>query len=95
MSTQTETTTAHKAEGEEDRMTGSTRNGEHDLQEKNGAVAINHDEVKPEYSGGWRLWSVMVTLYLNTLLAALDVVSIHLLISISAGDNRFLTDLIL
>ncbi|KAK9241400.1 major facilitator superfamily domain-containing protein [Lipomyces kononenkoae] len=31
------------------------------------------DAIEPDYLTGWKLWAVMITLYLNTLLAALDV----------------------
>lgn len=36
---------------------------------------IAHDSNKPEYKNGWQLWVVMCTIFLATLLAALDIVS--------------------
>lgn len=42
----------------------------------NHAVAAVEEETTFDYLEGWKLWSVMCTLYLTTLLGALDVVSI-------------------
>ncbi|KAA8575264.1 hypothetical protein MFRU_002g02000 [Monilinia fructicola] len=73
MSTQTETTTTPKAEldarhssSDSTRNGGSNRIGVHD-------VATGDEETEFFYLEGWQLWAIMCTLYLNTLLAALDV----------------------
>lgn len=41
-------------------------------------VSVEHgsDSDEPVYETGWRLWAVMFTIFLTTLLAALDIVSI-------------------
>ncbi|KAG9228616.1 putative efflux pump antibiotic resistance protein [Amylocarpus encephaloides] len=74
MSTQTETTTAPKADADTGHMsTDSTSNGDDHLMEKPDVVAAVDDETEFFYLEGWQLWAIMCTLYLNTLLAALDV----------------------
>lgn len=57
--------------------TASTSNGDNQVMEKNDTIAAVDGEGKTEffYLKGWRLWAIMGTLYLNTLLAALDIVS--------------------
>ncbi|OKL55329.1 hypothetical protein UA08_09368 [Talaromyces atroroseus] len=74
MSTQTETTTP-KAEDDTGHLsTASTSNSDNQATGKNDTVAVVHDgKTEFFYLEGWRLWAIMGTLYLNTLLAALDV----------------------
>ncbi|EED13803.1 efflux pump antibiotic resistance protein, putative [Talaromyces stipitatus ATCC 10500] len=74
--TETETTTTSKAEVDAGQFsTASISNGDNQVMEKNDTIAAFDGEEKTEffYLEGWRLWAIMGTLYLNTLLAALDV----------------------
>jgi hypothetical protein len=84
--------TTMAAEAEEGHTTDSTSNGEQfasdSLQEKQDGVAAEHAGDDPEYATGWRLAAIMCTIFLTTLLAALDIVSIWL----STLGNHFLTD---
>ncbi|KAB8304591.1 hypothetical protein EYC80_003969 [Monilinia laxa] len=73
MSTQTEKTTTPRAEldarhssSDSTRNGASNRIGVHD-------IATSDEETEFFYLEGWQLWAIMCTLYLNTLLAALDV----------------------
>lgn len=61
---------------------GSAEKGHKDIINKHNAIAPVEEETEFFYLEGWKLWAIMCTLYLNTLLAALDVVSINLFPSI-------------
>jgi hypothetical protein len=77
MSIQTETTLRPKSET--DHTPDSTSNGEKSapdsLQEKQDGIATEHAGEEPVYLTGFRLSMVMTTIFLVTLLAALDIVS--------------------
>ena len=60
----------------------SAENGDKDMMNKHNTIAPVEGETEFFYLEGWKLWAIMCTLYLNTLLAALDVVSINLFPSI-------------
>lgn len=60
----------------------SAENGDTDMMKKHGTNVPVEEETHFFYLEGWKLWAIMCTLYLNTLLAALDVVSINLFPSI-------------
>jgi hypothetical protein len=55
----------------------SIRNGDNKL--NNNSVPAVEEENEFFYLEGWKLWAIMCTLYLNTLLGALDVVSMNFL----------------
>lgn len=84
-----ENTIATKVEAGHTADSGS--NGEQslsdNLQEKKDGIALEHEGDEPQYMTGFRLSAVMCTLFLTTLLAALDIVSIQS----SALGNYFLT----
>lgn len=56
----------------------SAENGDKDMINKHNTIAPVEEETEFFYLEGWKLWAIMCTLYLNTLLAALDVVSIYI-----------------
>lgn len=62
-------------------------NGDKDMIKKHGTNVPVEEETEFFYLKGWKLWAIMCTLYLNTLLAALDVVSINLFPSIQQHIN--------
>jgi hypothetical protein len=80
MATETETTMTTKAPQAQvdagDMSTDSTRNGDNHFMDAHDVAAPADGNPEFFYLKGWRLWAVMCTLYLSTLLAALDVVSI-------------------
>ncbi|KUL92547.1 hypothetical protein ZTR_02653 [Talaromyces verruculosus] len=51
----------------------SAENGDKDMMNKHNTIAPVEEETEFFYLEGWKLWAIMCTLYLNTLLAALDV----------------------
>ncbi|GAM36680.1 hypothetical protein TCE0_018f05959 [Talaromyces pinophilus] len=51
----------------------SAENGDKDMINKHNTIAPVEEETEFFYLEGWKLWAIMCTLYLNTLLAALDV----------------------
>ena len=64
---------------EADHLTSSTASGDHiaseSLQEKGNDVVVDNATGQPEYATGFRLAIIMSTVFLSTLLAALDIVS--------------------
>ncbi|PCG97155.1 Major facilitator superfamily domain, general substrate transporter [Penicillium occitanis (nom. inval.)] len=51
----------------------SAENGDKNMINKHNTIAPVEEETEFFYLEGWKLWAIMCTLYLNTLLAALDV----------------------
>lgn len=69
--------TAIAAEAEAGHTTSDTSNGVEDKQDGTDVIAPHAgDGEEPVYETGWRLWAVMLTICITTLLAALDIVSI-------------------
>lgn len=79
----------------DDHVTDSTNNNEQIksneiLHEKQDGVTTEQAGNEPEYETGWRLAAVMTTIFLTTLLAALDIVSI----CSSTIYDLFITDVV-
>lgn len=76
-STRTEKRTSPKEEVDARNLsTDPTSNGDSNHLGDHNDIAAGEKPIEIFYLEGWQLWGVMCTLYLNTLLAALDVVSI-------------------